>query len=251
MSLPSTSKPCQSKKIVIFNGENSVESLKESAPKPRAPFQNMLVSKKQSTQKEKILDVFMQVKVNVPILDAIQHVSSYAKFLKDLCTYKRTNEVFFSGNMTVDLNMFNLYKKPIGPSNEPIEVNMIQELLEKYLIYESLEFYPGCFDQCFEDIFGEEIMYKKEVNNLTESTIHNSCSTWEPRSEPLLAEPRSIPKPCIEEAPNLELKPLHVNLNYAYIDSNETLPIIIAANLTTSQEEALLVVLRDNKEIIG
>ena len=29
------------------------------------------------------------MKINVPLLDAIQQVSSYAKFLKDMCTKKR------------------------------------------------------------------------------------------------------------------------------------------------------------------
>ena len=38
---------------------------------------------------EKILEMFNQVKLNVPLLDAIQQVPSYAKFLKDMCTKKR------------------------------------------------------------------------------------------------------------------------------------------------------------------
>jgi len=32
---------------------------------------------------EKILEIFNQVKINVPLLDAIQQVPSYAKLLKD------------------------------------------------------------------------------------------------------------------------------------------------------------------------
>ena len=31
----------------------------------------------------------MQVKVNIPLLDMIKQVPTYAKFLKDLCTVKR------------------------------------------------------------------------------------------------------------------------------------------------------------------
>ena len=33
--------------------------------------------------------MFNQVQINVPLLDAIQQVPSYAKFLKDMCTKKR------------------------------------------------------------------------------------------------------------------------------------------------------------------
>jgi hypothetical protein len=35
------------------------------------------------------MKVFKQVKINLPLLDAIRQIPSYAKFLKDLCTQKR------------------------------------------------------------------------------------------------------------------------------------------------------------------
>ena len=42
---------------------------------------------------EKILEMFNQVKINVPLLNAIQQVPPHAKFLKDMCTKKKkTNE---------------------------------------------------------------------------------------------------------------------------------------------------------------
>jgi hypothetical protein len=36
-----------------------------------------------------IFETFKQVRINIPLLDAIKQVSYYAKFLKDLCTMKR------------------------------------------------------------------------------------------------------------------------------------------------------------------
>ncbi|XP_043695157.1 uncharacterized protein LOC122645837, partial [Telopea speciosissima] len=39
------------------------------------------------------LDVFKQVQVNIPLLDAIAQIPAYAKVLKDLCTQKRTTNV--------------------------------------------------------------------------------------------------------------------------------------------------------------
>ena len=42
---------------------------------------------------EKMLEMFNQVKLNVPNLDAIQQVPAYAKFLKDMCTKKRKTNV--------------------------------------------------------------------------------------------------------------------------------------------------------------
>ncbi|XP_021989580.1 uncharacterized protein LOC110886127 [Helianthus annuus] len=40
-------------------------------------------------QKEELWEVFKQVKVNLPLLDAIKQGPAYAKFLKELCTQKR------------------------------------------------------------------------------------------------------------------------------------------------------------------
>ena len=41
----------------------------------------------------KIIEIFNQVKINMSLLDAIQQVPSYAKFLKDMCTKKRKTNV--------------------------------------------------------------------------------------------------------------------------------------------------------------
>jgi len=53
---------------------------------------------------DKIIEIFNQVKINMPLLDAIQQVPSYAKFLKDMCTKKRkTNipkKVFLATNIS-------------------------------------------------------------------------------------------------------------------------------------------------------
>ena len=53
---------------------------------------------------EKIREMFNQVQINVPLLDAIQQVPSYAKFLKEMCTKKRkTNvpkKVFLASNIS-------------------------------------------------------------------------------------------------------------------------------------------------------
>jgi len=37
--------------------------------------------------------MFNQVKINVPLLDAVQQVPSYVKFLKNMCTKKRKTNI--------------------------------------------------------------------------------------------------------------------------------------------------------------
>ena len=53
------------------------------------PFPQALRGKKKATQQAGILEVLRQVKVNIPLLDLINQVPAYAKFLKDLCTIKK------------------------------------------------------------------------------------------------------------------------------------------------------------------
>jgi len=56
---------------------------------PKAPYLDRLLAPKKGGKFEDILEVFKQVQINIPFLDVIQQVSSYAKFLKDLITVKR------------------------------------------------------------------------------------------------------------------------------------------------------------------
>src|SRR5262249_16035347 len=58
-------------------------------------------------------------------------------------------------------------------------------------------------------------------------------------------------KPSVEDPPTLELKPLPKNLEYAFLEKDSKLPVIISADLTTDQKERLLDVLRNHKEAIA
>jgi len=51
--------------------------------------------------------------------------------------------------------------------------------------------------------------------------------------------------------PKLGLKPLPNNLKYAYLEDNETLPIIISSVLTLDQVKKLVKVLREHSKAIG
>ena len=59
--------------------------MKNSVP---PPFPQALQKKKNSVNQTEMLEVLRQVKVNIPLLDMIKQVPTYAKFLKDLCTVK-------------------------------------------------------------------------------------------------------------------------------------------------------------------
>ena len=71
------------------------ELLKEEILKKSTspPFPQALHEKKGIRNASEILEVLRQVKVNIPLLDMIKQVPTYAKFLKDLCTIKRGSTV--------------------------------------------------------------------------------------------------------------------------------------------------------------
>jgi len=62
---------------------------------PKAPFPAALEANtsfsftKKGIRMDEMMELFKQVQINLPLLDTIKQVSSYAKFLKDLCTQKR------------------------------------------------------------------------------------------------------------------------------------------------------------------
>jgi len=71
--------------IVIDNQEKSFV--------PKAPFHQRLEPARKKNHCEGILKVFKNVQMNIPFLDAINQIPSYAKFLKDLTTIKRKSYV--------------------------------------------------------------------------------------------------------------------------------------------------------------
>ncbi|GKA93988.1 reverse transcriptase domain-containing protein [Tanacetum coccineum] len=58
-------------------------------------------------------------------------------------------------------------------------------------------------------------------------------------------------KSSIEEPPELELKDLPSHLEYAYLEENDKLPVIIAKGLKNDQKEALINVLKSHKRAIA
>ena len=62
------------------------DSMKRSMP---PPFPQELRGKKKASEQAGILEVLRQVKVNIPLLDMIKQVPTYAKFLKDLAQSRK------------------------------------------------------------------------------------------------------------------------------------------------------------------
>jgi hypothetical protein len=60
---------------------------------PKVPFPKRLKApshfRKQEKKIQDMMETLKQVKINIPLLDAIKKILAYAKFIKDLCIQKR------------------------------------------------------------------------------------------------------------------------------------------------------------------
>lgn len=63
-------------------------------------------------QNVEILEIFKQIKINIPLFDVIKKVSSYAKFLKDMCTIKRKHNVQKKAFLTKHVSSINQHITP-------------------------------------------------------------------------------------------------------------------------------------------
>ena len=110
------------------------EEVKHSVP---PPFPQALRKRKKSVNQTKILEVLRQVKVNIPLLDMIKQVPTYAKFLKDLCKVKRgfnvNKKAFFTEQVSaiIECKTFVKYKYQGCPT---IFVNIGGTCVEKELL---------------------------------------------------------------------------------------------------------------------
>ncbi|XP_026459719.1 uncharacterized protein LOC113360425 [Papaver somniferum] len=100
-----------------LNGPESAKSpSKEDIPErvyiPPAPFSQRIAKKNPSTYAE-ILDIFKQVKVNLPLLDAIKYVPAMTKFLKEMCIVKRDAGVYKKAFLTQQVSSIISQKYPV------------------------------------------------------------------------------------------------------------------------------------------
>ncbi|GJW59128.1 reverse transcriptase domain-containing protein [Tanacetum coccineum] len=124
------------------------------------------------------------------------------------------------------------------PTSEPFTSEFILEEIEAYLKDDSIS--PE-IDHADCDPEGDICLIEKLLNN-----------------DPFQLPPMDLKqsevteaKSSIEEPPELELKDLPSHLEYAFLEENDKLPVIIAKGLKDDEKEALLKVLKSHKRAIA
>jgi hypothetical protein len=138
------------------------------------------------------------------------------------------------GNMTVELNIFQIRKQPLD-YDQMNQVCLIEEIIDEVIEESSIEDpLEVCLAQFGEDLDLEKLM--EQADALLETT-------------PLVSNEKE--ETAVPDPPTKELKPLPDSLKYKFLSRADSLHVIIASDLIDAQEEKLLDVLREHKEVIG
>ena len=110
------------------------DSMKKSMP---PPFPQALKGKKKASNHTESLEVLRQVKVNIPLLNMIKQVPTYAKILKDLFIVKRGLNVDKKAFLTEKVSAIIQRKTPVkykDPGSPTISVNIGGTCVDKALL---------------------------------------------------------------------------------------------------------------------
>ena len=133
------------------------------------------------------------------------------------------------GNMTVELNIFNLQRQPA--IFDGFDVNWLD-------VY-------ACGDSYVDGLIDNDIC--AEIDPVDGLIDNDLCAEIDPLS------PDSSNSPSFTHTPDpvLELKPFTDSLKHVFLGPKKTFPMIIASDLIEDQENKLLKVVREHKEAIG
>ncbi|KAH9724538.1 hypothetical protein KPL70_007523 [Citrus sinensis] len=149
------------------------------------------------------------------------------------------------GNMTMELNIFNIVKQPHNADDGIVDVDLIEALVDDTFL---LNLSDDPLQTCLTHFDIDRSV--DEVNALLNSAPSMDTNKWKSRVEQLAPSEKKL-IPSSESPPKLELKPLPNTLEYAFLGDESTLPVIISSSLNDEQKGKLLDVLKEYKGALG
>ncbi|KAH9649110.1 hypothetical protein KPL70_025865 [Citrus sinensis] len=141
------------------------------------------------------------------------------------------------GNMTMELNIFNIAKQPHNADDGIVDVDLIEALVDDtFLLNLSDDPLQTCLTH-----FGFDFDIDRsvdEVNALLDSAPSMDINKWKSRVEQLAPSEKKL-IPSSESLPKLELKPLPNTLEYAFLGEESIMSVIILSSLNDEQKGQL------------
>ncbi|RVW19520.1 hypothetical protein CK203_116261 [Vitis vinifera] len=246
------------------------EMLKKSTS---PPFPQALHGKKGIRNAAEILEVLRQVKVNIPLLDMIKQVPTYAKFLKDLCTIKRgltvNKKAFLTEQVSAILQCKSplKYKDPGSPTisvmigGKPTAITL--SLADRSVKFQGdptvkeANLVPIILGRPFLATSNAIINCRNGLMQLTFGNMTLDLNIFYMSKKQITPEEEEGPEElCIidtlvEEHCNQNMQD---KLNESLVDfeeENNQCPVVISSSLTSHQENCLMEVLKRCKKAIG
>ncbi|KAA3457193.1 Aspartic peptidase [Gossypium australe] len=291
--------------------------------RPSPPFPQRFQKSKQDVQFKKFLEVLKQLHTNIPLVEALEQMPNYVKFMKDIllkkkrlaefeivaftkgCTIMLRNKLqlklkvpgsftirYSIGNHYVGKDLCDLgasinlmpmkgettnvtlqladrsYAHPEGKI-EDVLVRVDKFIFPAYFIIMECEAdndvpiilgrpFLATVQEKFEDSFFNTLENDADLCKLIDAgmiaNLDKQIGNGSRRSfESLNSSDHSFKplRPSIEDPPMLELKPLPVHLEHAYLGYKNILPVVIYAKLMADHEAQLLEVLRKSRKVLG
>ncbi|GJS20203.1 reverse transcriptase domain-containing protein [Tanacetum coccineum] len=163
------------------------------------------------------------------------HAISIIDFLKDEP---------FSGSATN-------HSDALPPSSSPVKTseNLLLEEADAFLALADDPTSPEV-DESYYDPEGDILILEALLNSDPSPPPNQGNYLPEIRKELKLCEAKTA-KSSIDEPPEVELKDLPPHLEYAFLEDNNKLPVIIAKDLSVDEKTALIKVLKSRKQAIA
>nr|GEU92040.1 reverse transcriptase domain-containing protein [Tanacetum cinerariifolium] len=158
------------------------------------------------------------------------------------------SDTISSGNPT---SYYDLIVSVTSPTLTPFENSDF--LLEEVDAFLSIEDEPTSFEfhQSYLDPEGDILLLEAFLNDYPSLPLPNQRNYLpEVRKELKICEAKSN-KSSVDEPPVVELKVLPPHLEYAFLEGDDKLPIIIAKDLSIEEKTALITVLKSHKRAIA
>ncbi|KAK4731329.1 hypothetical protein R3W88_024317 [Solanum pinnatisectum] len=78
---------------------SKLEDILAKIPRPPTPFPQRLKNKAKNGKFAKFITMLRQLSVNIPLVEALEQMPGYAKFMKDMVTKKRDVSINFTDNV--------------------------------------------------------------------------------------------------------------------------------------------------------
>ena len=150
------------------------------------------------------------------------------------------------GNESAEFNLTNALKQP-SLEDSCCRIDLIDDLVKETLVTKPLD------DPLEESLVYDGPFEKERVDVIAFTQLLEATPQLPPskvRIEKLEVEPKSPPIEKVK-VPQVELKPLPSNLRYEFLGPDSSYPVIVNANLSNTEIDRLLEVLRLHRKVIG